>query len=374
MVDGGKAWAWGLTRVRTGRLRRTRRHVFVAAAAALVIALTPETSRAQSTHSQLREVPIAFTVTHPGEGGLARTVRGVLYLPARSSACPGVQLLFQGFSYGKWIWDLPGFPQYSYARAMGRSGYPVVVLDLLGYGDSDRPNGRTITTEGYGVMAHQMVEQLRAGTYQGDLTPAFAKVIIGGHSAGGEVARLEAGTFGDVDGLVVMSMGNNVTQRAAQAFLETNVPMSLASDYVQPFFGDHERRLDFFYQYPTTSQPEEEPFADPDVMAADRRLANPTPSGQIQTMVPQPSAAVVGKIRVPVALVLAERDEIVPVSEAQTERDRYSQAADFTTIVVPRAGHSFSLHRNAQQAFELIRQWLAARPGIAPTCSGSEAG
>lgn len=311
---------------------------------------------------------VAFPVTNPGEPEVRRTVRGRLYLPRHASECRGVQLLFHGFSYGAWAWDPPGFPRCSYARAMALAGYPVVAVDLLGYGESDRPDGYTISTEGYGDMAHQMVGQLRAGAYQGETVLPFERVIVGGHSAGGEVARLEAGRYHDVDGLIVMSMADAVTPEAGQAFFESNIPMAASSDYVEPFFGSPDLRLHLFYESPTLGHKERNAEADPEVMALDRRMANPTPSGQIQTTPLSPSKAVIGAIDVPVLLLLAELDKIVPASEAESEPGRYQAAHDVTTIVLPRAGHSFFLHRNAPESFTLVCEWLTARPDIAPRC------
>lgn len=340
------------------------------AACAVAVALTLVTAQPRpglAATSAVREVAVAFTVANPGEAGTERIVRGTLYLPS-SGVCTGVQLLLHGLSYGSWAWDPPGFPRQSYARAMASSGFAVVAVDQLGYGSSDRPNGYTISTEGYGAMAHQMVRQLRAGSYQGDASPAFDRVVLTGHSAGGEVARLEAGTYGDVDGLIVMAMGDEVTDEAGQAYVETNVAMAATADYVEPFFGTHERRLDFFYQYPTATQPEEDPEADPELMQLDRRLANPTPSGEILSILTMPSRAVIDQIDVPVLLVFAERDEIVPVSQARTEPARYSGSGDVTALIVPDAGHTFFLHDSGPQSFRDVRSWLKERSDVGARC------
>ncbi len=182
------------------------------------------------------------------------------------------------------------------------------------------------------------------------------------------MARLEAGTYHDVDGLIVMSMADAVTPEAGQAFFESNIPMAGNSDYVDPFFGSPDLRLHFFYESPTPGHQGQDAEADPEVMALDRRMANPTPSGQIQTTPLSPSKAVIGTINVPVLLLLAERDKIVPASEAESEPGRYQAAHDVTTVVVPHAGHTFFLHRNAPESFRLVNEWLTARPEIAPRC------
>lgn len=298
---------------------------------------------------EVERLDIAFAIAHLGEGGLSRTVRGSLYLPPGTRTPVGVVVLLHGFSYGAWVWDLPDRPDYSTARYLAAGGHPVVTVDQLGYGSSDRPNGYTISVEGLGDIARQVASQLRGGTYQADRTPAFPRVCLAGHSAGGEVARYEAGTFGDVDALIVMSMGNAATPESSQAFVDHVVPICATSDYVAPFFGSDERRLEFFYRADE---------ADPEIIGADRRLANAVPSGELASVAAGPSAAVVGDIAVPVLLVFAEADAVVPVAEAQTEPARYERATSVTTLVVAGAGHTFPLHRNRQRAFDGIAAWL----------------
>ncbi len=298
---------------------------------------------------QVDRLDVSFAVSHSGEAGLSRTLRGSLYLPVGTRSPRGVVVLFHGFSYGAWVWDLPGRVEYSAARYLAARGHPVVAVDQLGYGSSDRPNGYTISLEGLGDVAHQIVSQLRGGTYRAERVPAFPRVCVAGHSAGGEVARYEAGTFADVDALIVMSMGNAVTPESARAFVDHVVPACATSDYVEPFFGNHERRLEFFYRADQ---------ADPAIVANDRRLANAVPSGELASVAAAPSAAVVGDVAVPVLLLFAEADAVVPVTEAETEHARYRSATDVTTVVLPGVGHTFPLHRNCRQAFDAVADWL----------------
>lgn len=175
------------------------------------------------------------------------------------------------------------------------------------------------------------------------------------------MARYEAGTFGDVDGLMVMSMGNNVTPESSDAYVRYNVTQAATSDFVYSFFGSRDRRLSLFYQADD---------ADPSVMAEDARLENPTPSGEVLSILTFPSRAVISRINVPVLLVFAENDRIVPVSEAATEPARYAGSPRVATVVVPKAGHTFPLHRNRMTAYRALGSWLATLGDAAPPCSG----
>lgn len=353
----GGPWA-APPRAAEGRSEMKRLALLAVVVSSLVTAAAPVTARAVTPRVQA--TPVSFTVVNPGDPGVVRTVRGTLYLPSGATACSGVQILVHGFSYGQWVWDLPGRPDYSYARYSAGRGRPVIAIDDLGYGTSDRPNGYTVTTEGLGAVLHQVVSQVRAGTYQGQIHPAFARIVTGGHSAGGEVARYEAGAFGDVDALMVMSMGNNVTPESSDAYARYNVTQTATSDYVYPFFASQDRRLSFFYQSAE---------AELSVMAEDARLENPTPSGEVLSILTFPSRAVIARINVPVLLVFAEKDRIVPVSEAATEPARYAGSPRVTTVVVPTAGHTFPLHRNREVAYRALVSWLATLGDAAPPCS-----
>jgi pimeloyl-ACP methyl ester carboxylesterase len=110
---------------------------------------------------------ISFQITSPAEPGATYTVRGTLLRPASAGDCArSVLLLLHGLSYGEWAWDFPVEPErYSTARALAADGYPTVALDLLGYGSSDHPSGRTLTVESYAAVTRQIIDQLRAGSY-----------------------------------------------------------------------------------------------------------------------------------------------------------------------------------------------------------------
>lgn len=342
---------------------KRKRAATAALAAALLLATLAAPAQGRPPEGQVRRVPIAFDLLDPGESATPYTVRGALYLPPGEANCAGVQLVLHGFSYGSYVWDLPGRPDYSYARSLAAAGYPVVTVDLLGYGRSDRPNGYTLSNEDYARMTHQMVSQLRAGSYRGEETPDFERVVLAGHSIGGAIAEFEAGLFGDVDALIPMAIAGEVSEAARQAYLEHNVPQTATSDYI--YWWTPAIRQQLFYN---------EELADPDVMAEDRQLAELVPSGQALSVFVRGGQKVLDRIQVPVLLVFAENDEITPVEAADEEAAKFSGSDDVTLFVVPRAGHTFVLHRNREQALAGITSWLEERPNAAPRCVGSVTG
>lgn len=78
---------------------------------------------------------------------------------------------------------------------------------------SDKPNGNRICVGARADIAHQMVMDLRSGHYRvnpSGNSPRFSKVVLAGHSYGAQIAQVEAHSFGDIDGLVVIGYSDRV--------------------------------------------------------------------------------------------------------------------------------------------------------------------
>src|SRR5690606_11493550 len=97
------------------------------------------------------------------------------------------------------------------------------VLDRLGYGASRLRDGDATCLGAQADMLHQVVQHVRSGNYdftrRPDQDPAHAgRVVVHGHGVGAAIAQLEAATFDDVDGLVLMSWaGSHATPRTVEA-------------------------------------------------------------------------------------------------------------------------------------------------------------
>lgn len=68
-------------------------------------------------------------------------------------------------------------------------------------------------------MAHQVVLALRSGKYQADgrTAPPSRKVALAGHAYGGQIAQVEAYSFGDIDGLIVLAYADPVQSARLKA-------------------------------------------------------------------------------------------------------------------------------------------------------------
>ena len=144
-------------------------------------------------------------------------------------------------------------------------------------------------------------------------------------------------------------------------FITGDIPRALQDDY-EYFLGTPEHRADMFF----TAD------ADPAVVTADRDAAVPTPSGEILTIGPQPSRAVLPLISVPVLLQLADGDRLFPVAQAQLEAALFLGSPSVTVDRVPAAGHTFMLHPSGRAAAERMAAWLQAQPST-PACTPAPA-
>lgn len=160
-------------------------------------------------------------------------VRGHLTGPRSEIESSHVEgtLYSHGDGYAEYFWRYPGDDDYNYVDEMARRGHVSVSIDRLGYGASDKPNGNSLC---FGVEAdvlHQIVGQLRQGSYHGDRTPRFDRVGLVGHSASGLIADQEAAAFHDVDALGVLDSGSlNATPLVLQRAAEQQARCALAPD------------------------------------------------------------------------------------------------------------------------------------------------
>lgn len=117
-----------------------------------------------------------------------------------------VQILLHGGSYDHRYWDSPFKPEtYSYVQAAVEEGYVTVNLDRLGYGQSTRPNGLKLGFELGASAVSDVVDQIDAGA----LGVPISSIILNGHSMGGIVAEIVAGTNSNVDALIVSGLANS---------------------------------------------------------------------------------------------------------------------------------------------------------------------
>lgn len=334
----------------------------VLAAVLALTSLAPAASAA-GVQCSLTTLPVA------GPTGPA-TVSGQLCTPAGSNPAT-IQLLVHGGTYNRAYWDLPGVPEsYSYQRNMAREGRSTFAVDRLGTGASTRPPSLPMLISVEARALHDVVTHLRSGSVGGT---AYQKVIIVGHSVGSGIVAMEAATYHDVDGVILTGMTHmpNVpalTLGAAlglQPVFLDNVLAHLSSDPLY-FTTRPGARTGLFY----AMNDAEQIVVDADEATKDQvsvpgmgtvavfGIVLPTTLG-----INVPVFQAVGTQDVLFCGLLALRDCSDANSLRAQEAPYYSSAARLETYVLPGAGHSLALHRNAEDYRDATRAWLSFQFG-----------
>lgn len=328
-----------------------------------------QAANALSAATGIVEVPVAFQVVNTDTSGApcnpaspsdgrAYTVRGHLTGPKSVFASRrgnAVSLYLFGYEGGEWNWDFKDVPGYDYAADLAQRGHVSLTIDQLGYGASGHPAGNDTCMGAQADVAHQIVSRLRTGSYALGSGPGipFPSVTLAGHDVGGQIAEIEAYSYKDVDGLILVTWADQgqtpwILQRSAQASLDW-CPQS-ADGYVH-FVSEPEFRGLLFYD------------ADPRVIDAANNLRNPNPCGMIDTA---GQSVVVDKARtseieVPVLIVFGARDTLVWTRQGEEQQqDNFTGSRDKTTVFVPDAGHFPMLEKIAPEFRDVIASWLAS--------------
>src|SRR3954451_8087937 len=187
---------------------------------ALVVAFAVQarmTVTADASPRDIVDVPVSFEVQNTNTSrdpcradGKSYVVRGPLTGPRTAVLGPGPQavtLYYEGFDSGEWNWRFRVVPGYDYAAEMAKLGQTSVTVDQVGYGASGHPQGNDTCIGAQADIAHQIIGQLRGGTYsvQGSSPVKFKTVVLGAHDVGGAAAEVEAYSYHDIDGLMVFT-------------------------------------------------------------------------------------------------------------------------------------------------------------------------
>jgi pimeloyl-ACP methyl ester carboxylesterase len=333
----------------------------------LALGLVPLIAQPSGATSGIVRESVSFTVTNPLDPGHTYRIYGSMIRP-RAGCSRSVLLAMHGLSYGAWAWDFPiEREKYSVAQALAERGFAMVTVDRLGYGRSagigrpDNPNGYTLTAEGYGDMAAQMVRQLRTGLYTAPLPMAFQHVGMIGHSAGSEDVEIAAALSpGLVDVLIP-------TAYTHEPFVNNDW---LVREWTQDNIRAAQSDYEYFETNPTIRAAEMHwlPNMDPRITAWDNAHANLTPSAEIFSMGPQLSRFLLPTIKIPVLVVLGDHDELFPGAQGENEMSWFAGTSDKTLLIAPKDGHAFMLQKNGRATDEKIADWLDAHHTQFPAC------
>jgi pimeloyl-ACP methyl ester carboxylesterase len=334
--------------------------IFSAMLAALFL---PSSARAAAGGLRCEEVSFAVSLS-PGDA-TAYDVSGVL-CSRGSIHHKTIQVALHGATYSHLYWNFPFQPEtYSYVRRATEAGYAVLDLDRIGIGRSDHPPAEAVTIEANGYVVHQIVQALRGG---GLVVPSFGRiraerVALVGHSLGSVISMQEAGTYGDVDGVVLTGVSHNVTPVLG------DILASLYPANLDPHFAG--RSIPDGY---LTSLPGlraifyQAPFFDPQVVAIDDQNKETVTVAELNTAVP--ALALSASIHVPVLVVVGDFDAAFCTAPSCTasgslasEPSFYPADACAEAVAIADTGHDLNLHYSAPLAYDAILSWMDRRVG-----------
>jgi pimeloyl-ACP methyl ester carboxylesterase len=177
--------------------------------------------------------------------------------------------------------------------------------------------------------------------------------VLHGHSVGAALAELEAATFQDVDGLVLMAWSDTgATFRAIAESGRQHATCLLSPTGYAPYGATAEDFQELLFA-----------TASADVRATATALRNPDPCGDalsLSTLLVVNNLAT-RLIDVPVLLLFGERDALNRPDAATWQPLAYAPGAEVTSYVVPGAGSALPLEASAPQTRARVLDWLAAR-------------
>jgi pimeloyl-ACP methyl ester carboxylesterase len=314
-------------------------------------------------------VPVAFTVQNVNGSllpcaadGKRYVLRGHLVGPRKQLRRPRVGVVtvyVHDFTTGGWFWRFPD-RRYDHVGNLARAGHVSLVLDRLGYDDRHDVEGTATCLGAQADMLHQVVQRIRTGDYRStSVRPRARDVVVAGHAVGAAIAELEAASFDDVDGLVLMSWSDSgpslrAVQEAAvqtQACLAGGDPRVERPGYA--YFGQSRRDFRELLFHSAT----------PVVQRRAAALRNPDPCGDALTLGPMVAEnnLLSRSVDVPVLLLFGAEDVLNRPEAAELQQHGYRPGSDVTAQVLPGTGSALPLEQTAPRTRRLVSSWTCQR-------------
>ena len=347
---------------------------------------------AQTASQQCKNVQVPVALSQ----GAAKdqNIVGQICYPDGQNAIPGaIQVLVSGATYGSWYWDVPYQPsRYSYVLAANQAGFATFNFDRIGIGQSSHPASTSVTLQSNAYVVHQLIQGLRAGTIDGN---QYGKVVMVAHSLGSLIAWTEAGTYHDVNGVVVSGILHAFYLPGMVNFISTLYPAALDPKFlgkiIDPGYLTMRpgTRESVFYYPPDTDpavvQLDEQAKQTATITEAAGAYLDELPgtlrpvTGVLCSILPGvcdgPTSwlayGITRQINVPVLDVVGQYDSLFcggpntanqcqDVSQLQAQESAYYTGMPqgcFKLATLPMAGHDLNLELNAPDWFSMANNW-----------------
>jgi pimeloyl-ACP methyl ester carboxylesterase len=363
-----------------------RRASFLVLGVFLVLAVSPSTAAAKSVKTT--SLPVTFTVQNVnqtklacGTDGATYQIKGHLTGPQtvvkssssqtsasrkskrRKSRRKTVTLYLHGLGFGEWMWHFTAVPAYDYATLQAKSGHVSVTIDRLGYDASGRPEGKQSCLAGQASIAHQIIGALRKGSYtvEGGKPIAFKKVALAGHSIGAQIAMIEAYSFRDISGLVLVAFSYQNLPRAQVLLGPTYDLCKRGGEPAEP--GSPSGYAPYGLGTPADFQSAMFSSAPQTVLDAAIPLRNRDPCGDTDSIITSllDQRANLPKIKVPVLLICGTKDVLFSPAGCNGQAERFTGNRRISVQSVRGAGHAITLERTASTFRRKVSRWLEKR-------------
>jgi pimeloyl-ACP methyl ester carboxylesterase len=300
----------------------------------------------------MRSLDIDFDIAAATGLEPGTTIAGTLHLPAEFTPGEPIDLLFclHGGGYRRAYWH-PSFGRddtYSFARFFTDRGKAVLAVDLLGMGDSSRPQPETKLSRAKIAAASAFaLKETVAGLRDGRWAKSGDVSVTGvGHSIGGMMIITQAATHEGFDRLGVFGWANlpMVLGGADPATLAASIPaegyLDTPKEPMRPLF--------FMPDVPT------------DIVLADEAVRSPTPAclGR-DALTPGIVHAASASIAVPVFVLQG----IVDTSpDPWGEPAYFKGSTDVTLHVLAGAAHCQNFATTRVQHWSRFDRWIDSRP------------
>ncbi|WIV62080.1 alpha/beta hydrolase [Amycolatopsis nalaikhensis] len=284
-------------------------------------------------------------------GLLPETMHGRLCAPPQATT---VVVLIPGGTYNESYWDIGYTPEIrSFRLAMNQAGIATLALDRLGTGESSKPLSTLLSASTQATAAHQVIKSIR---------PRFEKVVVGGHSIGAAMAMIEAGNYGDVDGVLVTGMTHRMNLITVIPVLANMIPAPLDPAVPGRDPGYLTTSPGTRYQAFHTPGPLDEGAIAYDESTKDVFAATEAVDSLTLTTVVTPASQ---RIRVPVLLVVGNDPHFCGVLGSDCSSPEALRASEVSffggplqTYILNSYGHAINYAPNAPTYFGVVSNWL----------------
>lgn len=299
----------------------------------------------------MRSIELRVDITDVIDIGEPGAIAATLHLPDEIAEGAALELIAAihggGYTRGYWHPRYTGFSGYSFAEDMAARGYGVLAFDMLGMGESARPDDESRLSRAKAAAAHHhVVTDVAAGLRDGRWASAGRIATTGiGHSMGGMMVIAQQGRHRSFDRLAALGWANQ------PMVLGDTDPATMAKAIAPGYLATPRETMRALFYWPDV------PLA---LVEADEAAGSTTPAclGR-DALTPGIVHADAAAMTCPVFLMHGQIDTSPdPLGEA-----RYFRASrDVTVMTLEETAHCHNFATLRHRLWDRLDRWIASLP------------